>query len=173
MRGFADTDATGVIERLRVTAEEQAEEVTRSAFGGRLSTPPRRAVITHAVAANDRSAVTVAVRGLRCVRAAACVRVAPRALRALKRRARAQPRGVAALARSCRSGAEVPRPARPPARPPARARRQVREWQPSETAAFGALQNELASPEAAAAVAIADAGSLSFPPIFRDYKYES
>jgi hypothetical protein len=49
----------------------------------------------------------------------------------------------------------------------------VREWQPSETAAFGALQAELASPEAAAAVAIADAGNLSFPPLFKDYTYES
>jgi hypothetical protein len=65
MRGFADTDATGVIERLRVTAEEQAEEVTRSAFGGRLATQPRRAVITHAVAANERSSVTVSVRAAR------------------------------------------------------------------------------------------------------------
>jgi hypothetical protein len=76
MRGFADTDATGVIDRLRVTAEEQAEEVTRSAFGGRLSTPPRRAVITHAVAANERSAVTVAVRAP-VLRARASVAAAP------------------------------------------------------------------------------------------------
>ena len=62
MRGFADTDATGVIERLRVTAEQQAEEVTRAAFNGRLATPPRRAVITHAVAANERASITLSVR---------------------------------------------------------------------------------------------------------------
>ena len=71
MRGFADTDATGVIERLRVTAEEQAEEVTRAAFGGRLATQPRRAVITHAVAANERSSVTVSVRAAQAQRSAA------------------------------------------------------------------------------------------------------
>ena len=59
MRGFADSDAGGVIDRLRTAAELSAEEVTRAAFGG---APPRRAVITHAVAANERSSVTLQVR---------------------------------------------------------------------------------------------------------------
>jgi hypothetical protein len=59
MRGFADSDADAVIERLRTAAELSAEEVTRSAFSG---VPPRRAVITHAVAANERSSVTLQVR---------------------------------------------------------------------------------------------------------------
>lgn len=59
MRGFADSDADAVIERLRTAAELSAEEVTRTAFSG---VPPRRAVITHAVAANERSSVTLQVR---------------------------------------------------------------------------------------------------------------
>jgi hypothetical protein len=59
MRGFADSDADAVIERLRTAAELSAEEVTRTAFSG---VAPRRAVITHAVAANERSSVTLQVR---------------------------------------------------------------------------------------------------------------
>jgi hypothetical protein len=58
-RGFADADANGVIDRLRTAAELSAEEVTRTAFGG--APAPRRAVITHAVAANERSSVTLQV----------------------------------------------------------------------------------------------------------------
>ena len=60
MRGFADSDASGVIERLRTAAELSAEEVTRAAFGGGAPLM-RRAVITHAVAANERSSVTLQV----------------------------------------------------------------------------------------------------------------
>ena len=59
MRGFADSDASGVIDRLRSAAEQSAEEVTRSAFGG--APLVRRAVITHAVAANERSSITLQV----------------------------------------------------------------------------------------------------------------
>jgi hypothetical protein len=60
LRGFADADANGVIDRLRTAAELSAEEVTRTAFGG--APAPRRAVITHAVAANERASVTLQVR---------------------------------------------------------------------------------------------------------------
>ena len=55
----------------------------------------------------------------------------------------------------------------------------MREWQPSEGEAFGALRAELASPEGAAAVAAAEATALldgagrTFEPIYRDYAYES
>ena len=57
--------------------------------------------------------------------------------------------------------------------------RQVREWQPSEGAAFAALAAEVASPEAAAAIAAADAPQLPdgaanrFPALMRDYAYET
>ena len=61
MRGFANSDANGVIDRLRTAAELSAEEVTRTAFGG-AGPLPRRAVITHAVAANERASVTLQVR---------------------------------------------------------------------------------------------------------------
>ncbi len=49
----------------------------------------------------------------------------------------------------------------------------MREWQPSEGAAFAALQAELGSADAVAAVAAADAlPPAAFPPLFRDYTYE-
>ena len=51
-------------------------------------------------------------------------------------------------------------------------------WQPSERAAAVALQAEMLSPAATAAVAEVEAmppraGAGAFPPLFRDYKYES
>ena len=47
-------------------------------------------------------------------------------------------------------------------------------WQPSERAAAVALQAEMLSPAATAAVAeVEEMPRSSFPPLFRDYKYES
>ncbi len=169
MRGFADTDASGVIARLRVTAEDQALEVTRSAFGGRLSGTPRRAVITHAVAANERASVTLSVR-------TRAPRAAPRA------------RALAGARRSMGTSAppRTPAPRRPPCAligPRAvaaalsgagRCCSQVRAWQPSEQAALSELEEALRSPEAVQAMTAADGAATGIPPpLFRDYAYES